>query len=304
MPGYYLFLLFTLFYAKAHLNAYSHVPNPTEEQLAVITRLSNDIAGSWTDALYISNFFYHRLFQHGWSLSVEEQFYLVIPSLCLLLLFKLKDNIRRLAVLGIFTIPLLFRISYVIFGLTARTIELHTETRFDTIVSGMLIAELLYWKPEFFRIENRKASLSYLIGFISIIFLSLGFLTDKNGIGAILNYTYFHIGYSALFILCLFDRSIPNRFFSLSIFRPSARISYTMYLWHGLGIQIATGIMFGGKMRSYTWMNFLLAESFAILVCFLVCIPIFYITERPFLALRDYIVKRMKKKKNEAMVPN
>ncbi|TGM85495.1 acyltransferase family protein [Leptospira licerasiae] len=303
MPAYYICLIFTYFHSKSILSFYKSATDPSPKGIEEIQRLTSMISHSWGDFFYVSNYFNERLFIFGWSLSIEEQFYLVIPGLCLLLFFKMSDKIRRISLLGLFFIPLIFRIIYMLFGLKEDVILFHTETRFDTLICGMLIAELVFWKPDFFKSENSK--FVYLLGLGAVLFLSLAYLTERVGWGLVFNFTGFHLGYSSLFILALWKGGIINRFFSLPIFRPFSRISYTMYLWHTPCTAIALGIIFGTKIpKSLNWEQFWIYGAFAVIVSFIICIPIFYITERPFLALRDYLVKRMKKKKNETMVPN
>ncbi|MGJ4744765.1 acyltransferase family protein [Leptospira sp. SA-E8] len=303
MPAYYICLIATYFYSKNLLSFYKSHPDVSVDGVARIGRLTSMISNSWGDILYISNYFKHRLFLYGWSLSIEEQFYLVIPGLCLLFFFKMSDKIRRISLLGLFFIPLILRSIYMSFGSTEAVMLYHTETRFDTLICGMLIAELVSWKPDFFKSENSK--IAYSLGLGAILFLSLAYLTERIGWGLVFNFTGFHLGYSSLFILALWKGGMINRFLSLPIFRPFSRISYTMYLWHTPCTALALGIIFRTKApESLAWGQFWLYGFFAVIVSFLVCIPIFYITERPFLALRDYLVKRMKKKKNETMVPN
>ncbi len=303
MPAYYICLIITYFQSRNLLNFYQSHPDLAPNGIAGIQKLATTISTSWADFFYISNYFNHRLFLYGWSLSIEEQFYLVIPGLCLLFFFKISDKIRRISLLGLFFVPLIIRIFYMFLGFKEGIVLYHTETRFDTIICGMLIAELFFWKPDFFKLWNSK--IPYLLGFGAILFLSFGYLTERAGWGLVFNFTGFHLGYSSLFILSLWEGGIINRFFSLSIFRPFSRISYTMYLWHTPCTAIALGIIFGTKIpESLAWRSFWLTGAFAVIVSFLVCIPIFYVTERPFLLLRDYLIKRMKKKKNEAAVLN
>ncbi|PJZ75408.1 acyltransferase family protein [Leptospira neocaledonica] len=303
MPAYYLCLIASFFYSKNILNYYNSHPDLHPEGIAGIQKLASTISHSWADVLYISNYFNDRLFLYGWSLSIEEQFYLVIPALCLLFFFKIPDRLRRITLLGLFFLPLFIRFIYMSFGLTEAVILYHTETRFDTLICGMLIAELVFWKPDFLTSKNPK--FSYLLGFGAVLFLSFAYLTERVGWGLVFNFTGFHLGYSSLFILALWKEGFINRLFSLTIFRPFSRISYTMYLWHTPCTAVALGIIFGSKIPgSLSLGQFFLFGLFAIIVSFVICIPIFYITERPFLALRDYLVKRMKQKKNETMVPN
>lgn len=303
MPAYYICLIITYFHTKSILNFYNLNPDLSATGITRVERLTSMISNSWADFLYISNFFKRRLFPYGWSLSIEEQFYLVIPGLCLLLFFKMTDKIRRISLLLLFFIPLILRFIYMSFGSTEAVVLYHTETRFDTLICGMLIAELIFWKPDFFKSKNSK--FVYLLGLGAILFLSLAYLTERVGWGLVFNFTGFHLGYSSLFILALWKGGIINRFFSFPIFRPFSRISYTMYLWHTPCTSLALGIIFGTKApESLAWGPFWLYGLFAVIISFLVCIPIFYITERPFLALRDHLVKRLKNKKSETVVPN
>ncbi|TGL65799.1 acyltransferase family protein [Leptospira sarikeiensis] len=295
MPAYYICLLVSYIHSKTLLKVYTANPDIAPNGADGIKRLGLMLSYSWTDFAYISNYFKYRLYLYGWSLSIEEQFYLVIPGLCLLFFFKVSDRMRRYSLLLLFMVPFIIRIVYMLRSLDEGIILYHTETRFDTLICGMLIAEFVRWKPEFFQSEDRKPA--YFLGAISILFLGLAYSTERIGLGLIFNFTAFHIGYSALFILTLWKGGILNRFFSLPIFRPTARTSYTMYLWHTPCTALALGIIFGNKVPGIlSWDKFWLYGSFAVLVSFLVCIPIFYITEKPFLTLRDYLTRRLGKK--------
>lgn len=303
MPAYYLCLLIGYITSHNTYRLFEKIKNPTSEQTIAHESLGRALSNSWGDILYISNYFPDRLFIFGWSLSIEEQFYLIVPSLCLFVLFRLTNTTRRILILTLFIIPFILRATYYFVGIDKFWIDTHTETRFDAILVGMLIAELTRWKPLIFKSNKFKMNLFLSLG--ALLFLSIAFLTQRTSRNLIFLFTLFQIGYSLLFIVTLIEGSFWNKFFSLTVFRPIARISYTMYLWHGTVMAISVFVLsnvFPTKDMGFA--TFLLIGVYSTLFVFAFCIPIFYITERPFLALRDYLVKKMKKKKNETMVPN
>jgi peptidoglycan/LPS O-acetylase OafA/YrhL len=82
----------------------------------------------------------------GWSLALEEQFYLAVPLL-FYLLAKLRSDSLRLALLGAFWISALV-IRLIIFerhpdwsrGIVYDNLYFRTHTRFDTLVAGIMLA--------------------------------------------------------------------------------------------------------------------------------------------------------------------
>ncbi len=295
MPAYYLCLIITFLYSSEILNFLNKQTQLSAVEIAVKTRIAAELSGAWGDFFYISNFFKSRLYLFGWSLSIEEQFYLVIPSLCLFLLFKIGESIRRKLLVVFFLTPLLIRILYTYLGYSGNLIYFHTETRYDSIVAGMLAVEFLRWKPDFIKKRNYKQDV--LAGVAAILILTLAFLSPHEGIPAIYLYSLFQIGFCMFLLFSLREGAIWNKFFGFSIFRPFARISYTMYLWHLPCVAIGLKIVFGTTPPKMGLFKFVSTGLFVIVVAFLICIPIFYIPEKPFLILRDFLVRKMKEKK-------
>jgi peptidoglycan/LPS O-acetylase OafA/YrhL len=102
------------------------------------------------EVLYLTNYApLHRddvVMLWGWSLALEEQFYLSVPLL-FFLLHKLRSDRARLALLGTFWLSALvvrlaiYRTHPQWSGLTAyEQLYFKTHTRFDTLVAGILLA--------------------------------------------------------------------------------------------------------------------------------------------------------------------
>lgn len=100
--------------------------------------------------LYLTNFFsLHRediVMFWGWSLALEEQFYLTVPLLFFALV-KLKSDRARVVLLGcLWALALAVRLTIYLRGRPWNDLALYgalyfrTHTRFDTLVAGVLLA--------------------------------------------------------------------------------------------------------------------------------------------------------------------
>ncbi len=82
----------------------------------------------------------------GWSLALEEQFYLVVPALFFVLHRLRSDRARILLLVALWTLALALRLYiYARYSPWAdlalnRALYFRTHTRFDTIVAGILLA--------------------------------------------------------------------------------------------------------------------------------------------------------------------
>lgn len=157
---------------------------------------------------------------HTWSLSVEEQFYLIFP-LFLYLSWKL-GVIRTLQLL------LITAILSVLLCLWTAMIDTNANyyssiTRAWELLSGAITAFIV--KQHGTRANNLFASIG-----LSLIFGSLFF--NDNGVQYPSIYTFIPVIGTVLVILYANNDSIVTKFLSLAVFVKIGLISYSAYLWH------------------------------------------------------------------------
>ena len=201
--------------------------------------LPNDLIDYSKSVLYsltfISNFYFYfdnfsydnnssllKPFLHTWSLSVEEQFYLIIPLLILILIkFKISFFIILLILFSMSLAIFLFNkdIAYNFYLLPSRAWQ---------IIAGAIIAYSELNKK--FNIKSYKIkNFLILVGILSI-FIS-GLLYNKFPFNYPLLNVLVVFG-SSLIIKYSYHDNIIIKILSFRIFTFLGLISYSLYLWH------------------------------------------------------------------------
>ena len=180
----------------------------------------------------------------GWSLGLEEQFYLVVPLFLFALTRLRSDRVRVILLVGACLIAATLRLaiywSYypwtdlALYG----ALYFRTYTRFDTLVCGILLAfvhrrwraEITEWlKLPFHRGLLAVPALAclWILAFPTVIGIQNVQLLHVFAWGTLTSLMYF-----PTLILLLHGDGFFSRFLSLPLFRWIATLGYGVYLVH------------------------------------------------------------------------
>ncbi len=162
---------------------------------------------------------------HTWSLSIEEQFYIVFP-ITLLFLYKFYKN--KIFVFFILVFFSSLFICQFLASKTGGTLNFYfTLSRAWELALGSICAYILIYKKLSFS-ESFKNFIS-IIGFV-LIFISV-FYFDKETLYPSINTLIPTIG-TTLIILFASSESLIKKLLSTKILVGLGLISYSLYLWH------------------------------------------------------------------------
>jgi peptidoglycan/LPS O-acetylase OafA/YrhL len=282
-PSYYvvLFGLVGLFGLNAEQR--SHLVYEVFYLTNFVTLQRNDVVMSW-----------------GWSLAFEEQFYLSVPLL-FFLLSKLRTDQQRLGLLAIlWCVPLVIRL-FLFFRQDWTELDLYrrlyfrTDTRFDTIVVGIMLAVLHQRFGEhvdrFFASKNRS--------FIVLVFSAacLWFLLQPSLFGArwvqLMHVfawgTITSLMYFGFLLFMLRSKGPGATLLSHPFFRRIATLGYGVYLVHlplvdHVAAPIAKLLAARGFSHVMLWF---LSMGIVCALSLLLATVLHLLVEKPSLWLRD-----------------
>lgn len=261
----------------------------------------------WLEYAYLTNFSsLHRdqiIMFWGWSLALEEQFYLTVPLL-MLLLHRLRSDPARIALLVVIALgALASRIGVYLDGAPWNDLELYsavyfrTHTRFDAIITGIILAivQMRYGARigEWLREPFHRA----LLALPSLLFLWVVIHPAVFGEEYIQEVRLFIWGtgtslmYFPALLLVLHGDGWFQRFLSAPIFRRLATLGYGVYLVHipiidRALVPIAHAMDDAGVSMAIAWPLALLAVmggSFAI------AYALHILVEKPSLKIREML---------------
>ena len=176
-----------------------------------------------------------------WSVSIEEQFYLLWP------LFLRRASRRGLvwAAITLFAVACASRMLMWRLGFQARPLWYYTFTRLDPIAAGVLLAAVpIEAFPR--RLSSRVALVA--IGFAGWLFAAHYCRLQANGpagFGTTAGYPAVALGAAAFLAAVLGAGKAGGRFLSSRPLIYLGKISYGLYVYHGLAIELTRRFLFG-----------------------------------------------------------
>jgi len=175
------------------------------------------------------------LWNHTWSLAVEEHFYILLPLLIIFLYKKNAIKILPAVLIGVSVTVLVVRIlhvKYYVGNYNEADFYLPTHLRIDSFIPGVLIAYFKNFSESRYNALLKINRLWYLAFFV-VAMVFLWNVPEMNFWMLTFGLTIISVGFAALLLLFLAtDRS---KFDKWAIFRGMAIIgkdSYSIYLWH------------------------------------------------------------------------
>ncbi|MCE9599653.1 MAG: acyltransferase [Spirochaetia bacterium] len=246
---------------------------------------ADPISGWYFDFFYVSNYF-RGIQAHTWTLSIEEQFYLVFPFLTLFL-FRLKRSTLTVVLTLLYLIPLVCR-AWMLYN-TPREyfnehVDLFLHTRFDDLVAGLFIT-LVIKQP-----EARKTRAIIAVVSFALILAPMILVDQEQPLWyLVIRPNMINIGFAGFVLLALGLKSFEVG----RIVTALARLSYSIYLWHMVAGIFAAGIILRGIKpgEHLSWLTTFKAFALSLFITVLFGLFSYYAIERPFLKLKERLAR-------------
>lgn len=217
-------------------------------------------------------------FGHLWSLSVEEQFYILWPVL-LFAAFRMpnpKWSVLALIVAGIIY-PTFARL-FLQHSLPTLEIYFRTDLRIDVLMWGALGAWLVVFdEAKRIKIPAVIADISAVAAFVILMAIASYDVAYNGWLNA---GGYVPVGFLTAFLIVAVAMGwsrIATWFFDLGFMRWTGKISYGLYIWHLPVFWFAFKAPYALPIPSVI----------AVVATYIVAALSFYLYEQPFLRLKD-----------------
>lgn len=264
-PPFFVLVGVTLLHARYALN---WTP-PQEWVLAEVFFLQSYLQGLWN---------------HTWTLAVEEHFYFVMPLLLAAMMWRNRGAANPFRAVPWFVGAVLVAGTAIrLMNWNVRTEFsyythiFHTHLRLDSLFFGTLVAYAYHFHAEAFRRIAHPLRFVLIVVGVALLF-SRSFITMSIAYLATFGFTQFYVGSAALMIGVLMCEIPKNR--AIAWLAMLGTYSYSIYLWHMTTMQWALPKMHG----SVSWP---LRQAIFIAAAFIIGLGMAKIVEAPVLKLRD-----------------
>jgi peptidoglycan/LPS O-acetylase OafA/YrhL len=248
------------------------------------------------EMFFVMNY-WHGVWDHTWSLAVEEHFYILLPIFLLTLIRYSSDRddpfrILPLACLVVGTICMMTRaISACIGKPNYNMVYVATHNRIDALFFGVFLGFLYHYRPHILERLLQSTGNRIIITLVSVGLLSTAyFIPQDNRFFATFGYTFIYLGWAGVLLLGLYIHGlIPSPVAGIagrlgSAFAYFGMFSYSIYLWHG-----PTGAWLPGLVRLVIHVPTGLYGRFAVYLVgsLVIGVGMSKLVEYPVLHLRD-----------------
>lgn len=185
-----------------------------------------------SDSDYFASFVTPYPLNHLWSLSIEEQFYMIFPLVFLLLLKKIP-KLKIVTVLGVMAV-----VSIIIMGITydidnVSLAYYNTFARMFELLIGCILGVFYSLNTFSEKINRHRILANFLSIFLLIMFIWFSlFLTDSYKFLYYGGFLLISISCSILILVSTIENTYINRILEIKVLKWIGIRSYGLYLWH------------------------------------------------------------------------
>ncbi len=237
--------------------------------------------GNW--AIIFKGWGEFNLVGHLWTISIEEQFYLIWP----LLIFGIKSYKKLLlSQLTLLILAIFFRIFLLEnYSYISNIVHLNIFSRFDTFMWGSILGTVYILRPKTFeRFTKKVTDLQIVVVLVVFFFLlsNVAILNEENILGKAFGYLVVDGFFLIIVSLALVKNLYFTKFLGFKIVSWMGKLSYGLYVWHILGIQLTKKILHKLLIN-----NSLLEILLAFFITLIFSILSYYLFEKLFLRFKD-----------------
>jgi peptidoglycan/LPS O-acetylase OafA/YrhL len=267
----------------------------------------NSLGSYLHEVLFVQNYKI-GIWQHTWSLGVEEHFYIFLPIL-LLVMIRLSDNrsdpFRRIPlVFGLIATSCILLRAATIYLTNPNTfgssmVTNPTHERVDSLFFGVFLGYLYHYYPDALQDRMKSPYVRVLMGLITVMLLSCCFIfTRENHFLLIFGLSFLYLGFGGLIMLSLQIRNVLPQPLAQPIGALGTACafigtySYSIYLWHIPFQAFAPGVvrrLFRIQLNSAAafWFYFVGSVIFGILMARLIEFPVLKLRDKLFPSPKD-----------------